>query len=93
MESESGHTITPNREDDEEDGSVVFQPQNPYPREESKDERRRINNRKKSCKSSCINGNLVALKALLFIFYGGMYHRFLLFWIFTFIFTFYKNSS
>jgi len=27
--------------------------------------------KKSSCKSNCVNGNLVALKALLFIFYGG----------------------
>ncbi len=27
--------------------------------------------KKSSCASKCVNGNLVALKALLFIFYGG----------------------
>lgn len=53
-----------NREDDDEEGSIVFQPQNPYPREQSED-------KKKSCKSNCINGSLLALKSLLFIFYGG----------------------
>jgi len=72
-------STSPNRDEDEDDGSISFQPQNPYPREESEAERRRIHNRKKSCKSNCINGNLVALKALLFIFYGGMQIEFILF--------------
>lgn len=55
------------RDLEDEEGSIVFQPQNPYPREQSEEERRN----KKSCKSNCINGSLVALKSLLFIFYGG----------------------
>lgn len=64
VSSEEDNTIPQeNRDLVDEEGSVVFQSRSPYPRDEGK--------RKKSCKSRCINGSLVGLKTLLFIFYGG----------------------
>jgi len=54
---------------DDGDGSFTLDASNPYPQVYRDDPRKP--KKKPCCTSNCINGSLLPLKILLFVFYGG----------------------